>query len=268
MQIRFRNLKTKAGELDAVRNARADLVPSSYIRQSWGQWEWPLTISSPERAILELLNEVPQRETFHQADVLMEGLSNLSPAAASHAARCLPQRKGEAPVPVVCRAPQPRMVKKPQPQAASTWGSGKRMLVKGGKFDPSSTSLYRSLSMPVDEIYRRQATLLVRAIPLVAAETCFALKGGTAINLFVRNMPRLSVDIDLTYLPIADRAASLKEIDAAMRRIADAISRGIPGARVEPEQAKRRELHHEADRAGRRCSDQDRGHAGAAGMRL
>lgn len=92
--------------------------------------------------------------------------------------------------------------------------------------------------MPVDEIYRRQATLLVRAIPLVAAETCFALKGGTAINLFVRNMPRLSIDIDLTYLPIADRAASLKEIDVAMRRIADAISRGIPGARVGPSKPK------------------------------
>jgi predicted nucleotidyltransferase component of viral defense system len=86
--------------------------------------------------------------------------------------------------------------------------------------------------MPVDELYRRQAALLIRTIPLVAAETCFALKGGTAINLFVRNMPRLSVDIDLTYLPVADRAASLKEIDSAMRRIADAISRGIPGARV------------------------------------
>ena len=36
----------------------------------------------------------------------------------------------------------------------------------------------------------------------VAAETCFPLKGGTAINLFVRDMPRLSVDIDLTYLPV------------------------------------------------------------------
>lgn len=86
--------------------------------------------------------------------------------------------------------------------------------------------------MPVDEIYRKQAELLIRSIPLVATETCFALKGGTAINLFVRNMPRLSVDIDLTYLPIADRAASLKEIDAAMRRIADTISHRIPGARV------------------------------------
>ena len=45
-------------------------------------------------------------------------------------------------------------------------------------------------------------------------------------------MPRLSVDLDLTYLPIADRISSLREIDAAMRRIADAIGRGIPGGRV------------------------------------
>jgi predicted nucleotidyltransferase component of viral defense system len=86
--------------------------------------------------------------------------------------------------------------------------------------------------MPAAEIYRRQAALLVRALPLVAAETCFALKGGTAINLFVRDMPRLSVDIDLTYLPIAAREASLREIDAAMRRIASSIEAGIHRARV------------------------------------
>jgi len=88
--------------------------------------------------------------------------------------------------------------------------------------------------MPAAELYRRQAALLIKAVPLVAAETCFALKGGSAINLFVRDMPRLSVDLDLTYLPVADRAASLTEIDAAMRRIAKTIGRGIPGARVSP----------------------------------
>ena len=86
--------------------------------------------------------------------------------------------------------------------------------------------------MPASETYRRQATLLLKGIPLVATETCFALKGGTAINLFVRDMPRLSVDIDLTYLPIADRAASLEAIDAAMQRIGENIQRRIPGARV------------------------------------
>lgn len=67
--------------------------------------------------------------------------------------------------------------------------------------------------------FRRQVALLVRMLPYVASEDCFALKGGTAINLFVRNMPRLSVDIDLTYLPVAPREESLAGIDAAMRRI-------------------------------------------------
>jgi len=52
--------------------------------------------------------------------------------------------------------------------------------------------------MAVSEAYRRQVMLLVRTIPFVATETCFALKGGTAINLFFRDMPRFSVDIDLT----------------------------------------------------------------------
>lgn len=50
--------------------------------------------------------------------------------------------------------------------------------------------------------YKKQVALILRVLPIVAQETCFALKGGTAINLFIRNMPRLSVDIDLTYLPV------------------------------------------------------------------
>ena len=39
-----------------------------------GAGEWPVILSTPERAILELLDEVPQKETFHQADMLMDGL--------------------------------------------------------------------------------------------------------------------------------------------------------------------------------------------------
>ena len=61
-------------------------------------------------------------------------------------------------------------------------------------------------------------------------EACFALKGGTAINLFVRDMPRLSVDIDLTWLPISGRAESLAAIDAALRRIAKRIEERLRGA--------------------------------------
>lgn len=82
--------------------------------------------------------------------------------------------------------------------------------------------------------YRHQVALLVRAIPFVATEKDFALKGGTAINLFVKDLPRLSVDIDLTYLPVADRPTSLAAIDAAMARIGDRIEKGIFGARVTP----------------------------------
>lgn len=87
--------------------------------------------------------------------------------------------------------------------------------------------------MPAAENYRKQVGLLVQALPLVAAEPAFALKGGTAINLFIRDLPRLSVDIDLTYLPIEERSTSLRNIDTAMRRIAGAIEDGIIGSRAQ-----------------------------------
>ena len=74
--------------------------------------------------------------------------------------------------------------------------------------------------MAASEHYRRQVGLLIRVLPLVAQEQVFALKGGTAINLFIRDLPRLSVDIDLTYLPVAGRPESLADIGAAMKRIA------------------------------------------------
>lgn len=86
--------------------------------------------------------------------------------------------------------------------------------------------------MPFRDQYQAQVRLLMRLIPIVARETCFALKGGTAINLFIRNLPRLSVDIDLMYLPVNDRPDALAEIDAAMKRIRAAALAEVPGARV------------------------------------
>lgn len=77
--------------------------------------------------------------------------------------------------------------------------------------------------------YYHQVALLVAVLPLVAEEVCFALKGGTAINLFVRSMPRLSIDIDLTYLPIEDRQTSLDTITSAFNRIAERITKVLPG---------------------------------------
>ncbi len=59
------------------------------------------------------------------------------------------------------------------------------------------------------EKYKRQADLMLSLLPHVAKENCFALKGGTAINFFVRDMPRISVDIDLTYTFIVRMKCSL-----------------------------------------------------------
>ncbi|MCF8708526.1 nucleotidyl transferase AbiEii/AbiGii toxin family protein [Rhizorhapis sp. SPR117] len=80
----------------------------------------------------------------------------------------------------------------------------------------------------VREAYAAQVALLVRLLPFIAEQEVFALKGGTAINLFYRDMPRLSVDIDLTYLPVRDRAESLAEINETLDRIAAAANGGIP----------------------------------------
>lgn len=87
--------------------------------------------------------------------------------------------------------------------------------------------------MNTDTIYYRQVQLLVRVLPLIATEGCFALKGGTAINLFVRSVPRLSVDIDLVYLPMDDRATALERIRAALTRISQLIEKTIAQAQVQ-----------------------------------
>ena len=94
--------------------------------------------------------------------------------------------------------------------------------------------------MATDERFRQQVDLLIRVLPSVAEENVFALKGGTAINLFVRDLPRLSVDIDLTYLPVKAREESLADIDAALDRISKSISEAVPQTKVVPSR-----LHNE-----------------------
>lgn len=67
--------------------------------------------------------------------------------------------------------------------------------------------------------YLEQVERMLQILPHVMTERVFALKGGTAINFFVRDVPRLSVDIDLVYAPVQDRVTSLNEISAALLRI-------------------------------------------------
>jgi predicted nucleotidyltransferase component of viral defense system len=81
--------------------------------------------------------------------------------------------------------------------------------------------------------YYKQVALLLSVIPEIATEKRFALHGGTAINLFNRDMPRLSVDIDLTYIPIEDRETSFNNISQALNKIKKNIEKRLPGSRIE-----------------------------------
>ncbi|MDU0355565.1 nucleotidyl transferase AbiEii/AbiGii toxin family protein [Paraglaciecola aquimarina] len=80
--------------------------------------------------------------------------------------------------------------------------------------------------MDRNSIYYKQVQLLMQVLPFVAKQEYFALKGGTAINLFVRDFPRLSVDIDLVYLPMKGRDEALQDISEAL----DAISADLKAA--------------------------------------
>ena len=83
-----------------------------------------------------------------------------------------------------------------------------------------------------DTVFFKQAELVLKMLPLIYREDMFALKGGTAINFFIRDLPRLSVDIDLTYLPVNERASALDDINRALIRVSEEIKRRIPGTRI------------------------------------
>ena len=86
----------------------------------------------------------------------------------------------------------------------------------------------------MNDIYRRKVELLLRILPFVTDEECFAIHGGTAINLFVKNLYRLSVDIDVTYIPLEDRKSSLEHINDALMRIADRVKSRFRDIRIIP----------------------------------
>lgn len=97
--------------------------------------------------------------------------------------------------------------------------------------------------------YLPQARLAVRVLRYVAEQPVFALKGGTAINLFYRDLPRLSVDLDLTYLPLAAREASLRDLVAALRRVAARIRVELPAVRVTESEVSKGKLVAQEGRA-------------------
>lgn len=74
-----------------------------------------------------------------------------------------------------------------------------------------------------DRRYSDRVKLLVDILPVLGEEPRFALKGGTAINLFEHDLPRLSVDIDLAWLPVHDYAEDARLIAEALERLADVL---------------------------------------------
>jgi len=84
----------------------------------------------------------------------------------------------------------------------------------------------------INPIYHKQAELLLRILPIMMKIEEFALKGGTAINFFIRDLPRLSVDIDLCYLPIQDRATSIEGIHNRLNQLKQEIVRLIHGTQA------------------------------------
>ena len=125
--------KPTFGEKDPSAAASVEL-PADLVAHPWGQWRWSLILSAPERALLELLDELPERESFHQVDKLVEGLSNLSPRRLEKLLRDCKSVKVK------------RLFFFFADRHAHAWlrhidrkaidlGKGKRMLVKGGKLN-------------------------------------------------------------------------------------------------------------------------------------
>jgi predicted nucleotidyltransferase component of viral defense system len=86
----------------------------------------------------------------------------------------------------------------------------------------------------MNNLYKDQVRLLLRILPVIYREEGFAVHGGTAINLFIKNLPRYSVDVDLTYIPLAPREESLAEIDKKLAAISQQLQRAVPEINIRP----------------------------------
>lgn len=83
-------------------------------------------------------------------------------------------------------------------------------------------------------IYAQKVELLLRLIPIIMDEDVFAIHGGTGINLFLKDLPRYSVDIDLTYIPLADRQTSMDDINMHLKSICNKAKRAFKDMHIVP----------------------------------
>jgi len=91
------------------------------------------------------------------------------------------------------------------------------------------------------EIYKNQLSLLLKILPYLRNQDQFIIKGGTAINLFYRNLPRVSVDIDLTYRTIENRSLAIKSITQGLKTLELLIKKRLPNAKTNKQLSKNKE---------------------------
>jgi hypothetical protein len=130
-----RGLTSLAWDINAGTATSNNTLHGSVKQLPWGHWEWPLTVSTPERAILEMIEELPKRESFHQVDKMMEGLSTLSPRRLSKLLHDCKSVKVKRLFFFFAMRQHHRWLLQLKPEDYDL-GSGKRMLEPGGKLDP------------------------------------------------------------------------------------------------------------------------------------
>lgn len=127
--VRLRSVE-KVGQGDPSRDGSANLTV-----HPWGQWDWQFVLSTPERALLELLDELPKHETFEQVNKLVANLPNLSPRRLEKLLHDCRNVKVKRLFFYFADRHKHAWLKHLHKESVDL-GTGKRMLVKGGKLDP------------------------------------------------------------------------------------------------------------------------------------
>lgn len=125
----------------------------NFMEQNWIASEWTIRMSTPERAILEVIDELPTHESFHQVDVLMEGLSNLRPQYLNRLLANCRSVKTKRLFLWFARRHNHAWFKLIDSKKIDI-GKGKRMIVLGGRLDPKYL-----ITVPEELAYDRQQAL-------------------------------------------------------------------------------------------------------------
>lgn len=131
----FRNDPIHRGLTQASWNeGMVALVEDYHVRDSWGPRGWPLTLSTPERAILELLDELPNDESFHHVDQVFGGLATLVPRRVDRLLRDCASIKVKRLFLFFASRHRHAWAGKLSPQDYEL-GTGNRVIARGGKLD-------------------------------------------------------------------------------------------------------------------------------------